>query len=133
MFLCMIPFHFLYLIMDCVIYKFEVLLILFDIAFIWFNYYNYMTLNKLFIFIHLPLLAVFDLCAITHIQRALETGESNVIWWYFIQFYFLTPAFLVFTGIKLVNHIKKQEELKDKKLNKSLGGKLEVKGKQIGL
>jgi len=60
------PIHFGLVFVDIFAYKVEVVVLLADLAFLWFNFYNYMTLNKLIIGIHLALLVLLAVVAISH-------------------------------------------------------------------
>lgn len=103
----MIPIHVCFVFVDCAVYDYQILLLVFDLFCIWFNYYNYMTLNKIIMFPHIALLGLVNISGLTHIQTVLETGELLIIFCYLLQFFIVYPLCLVFTGKRLGDFIKK--------------------------
>lgn len=62
-------FHLVFILTDFFIYDIEISAIVFDVIFLWLNFYNYMTLNKIVIGIQVALYALAVLIAMTHIKR----------------------------------------------------------------
>ena len=60
------PVHFGLIFVDIFAYDVEVLVLIADLAFTWFNFYNYMTLNKIIIIVHLMLLVLAFIVSISH-------------------------------------------------------------------
>ena len=51
---------------DYKVYGLEIMVIIIDIYFVWMNFYNYMTLNKITISIQAGSLLMFSMVALTH-------------------------------------------------------------------
>lgn len=77
----MLPIHVALLVVcDIYIYEFEILSFIINLCLIWFDFYNYMTLNKITIMGEIGLLLLTSLMALSHIQRVfLESGINIVI------------------------------------------------------
>jgi hypothetical protein len=66
----MLPIHVIMLILcDIFAYKVEVMSIVADIGFIWLDYFNYITLHKVFCLLEIFGLLLNTLVAMSHIQR----------------------------------------------------------------
>ena len=94
-------------IVDVYIHEWEIIIMVADTILLWFNFYNYMTVNKITSGINAVLYGVFTLVAWTHLQRILFGDESwSVILFFFIQFFGAYPAGCYFVASRLLNHQK---------------------------
>ena len=72
MFICHVPF----LISDIYVFGFEISAVVFDVVFLWLNFYNYMTLNKITVCIQVGLYGLAALMATSHIKRVFIDTEA---------------------------------------------------------
>ena len=77
-------YHVWLIFVDTIIYHGEIFILLMDLVFIYLNYYNHQTLNKLTIIIQLGLLALISLMAISHMQRVIEYHNSTAFCFYIV-------------------------------------------------
>lgn len=63
-------FHILFLVSDIMVFG-EILMIVSDSILIWLDFYNYMILNKVCVFVEVLIHVLIILISITHIQRGL--------------------------------------------------------------
>ena len=59
--------HLVLIIMNIFVYKWDIVRIIIDFTFLWFNFYNYMTLNKIIIGIHLGILVMVSIGSLINI------------------------------------------------------------------
>ena len=82
-FVFMGPIHFCLIFADIFAYDVEVMALLADIFFVWLNFFNYMSLNKLFVGTQLAFYLILFFVSLTHFQRVAEAGEGAV-WIFYI-------------------------------------------------
>ena len=81
----MMPVHLIFLFSDFYFYDFELFAIIFDIIFIWLNFYNYMTLNKIVTLIEIAVYVLAVIIALTHLTRVLfDISEWTPLFIYFL-------------------------------------------------
>jgi hypothetical protein len=125
--------HVCFLITDCWIYAFEISAIIFDLAFLWLNFYNYMTLNKIVIGIQLGLYALAVLIALTHFKRvAVDTEYWAPLWVYLTQYILTYLGGGAYLGLRFYTHFMQQHNYKADKYSKTIGGRLYKKGQKRG-
>lgn len=115
MFPIMGVFHFLFLISDIFIFG-EILMIIVDSVLFWFDFYNYMVMNKICIAIQCFITLLIPLIALTHIQRGLQAAETTKLQMliFIFQMFICYPLFLVLTGKRLGAHYQQQLDWKIK-------------------
>lgn len=123
----------LFLITDFWIFNFEISSIVFEVIFLWLNFYNYMTLNKIVVGIEVALYALAVLIALSHFKRVFFDIESWApMWMYLVQYLVVYPGGGLLVGFRLFAHFLQQQEYKTSKYNKSLKGRLYKQGQQKG-
>ena len=70
------PTHLVFIALDIFVYDFEILALIADIAFLWFNFQNFMMNNQITIGVHLGCILVCVLIAVSHVQRVLFEGST---------------------------------------------------------
>ena len=102
--------HIVLLMMDIFVYKWDIMHMIMDFIFLWFNFFNYMTLNKIFIGIHLALLAFIILVSLMNIQYIIEKAADNQDWTplivYCVHFFLVYFAMLALTGKRFKDHMQ---------------------------
>lgn len=132
-FALMAPFHAFFLVYnDIYMYRFEISAMLVDALCIWFDYFNYMTLNKLFMVLQVSLMGIASLIAfITQFQSVFfRNPQFDVIICFVTQYMLLTPLFVYNIGFKLYNYAMLQNKEHERILSKTVKGKLKVKIRQ---
>ena len=125
--LVLIPFHVVFIICNFVFFDFEILALIFDTILLWLSYYNYMTLNKITIIVHLILLVIAILLSISHIERVVTEASLLTIFIFLFQYAICYPTFLLTIGKKFGAHFKQQKNFIDEEDAKTLKGKLKLK------
>ena len=99
-----------------------------DLLFVWFSYYNYMVLRKLYVGIQAGLYLVGSVIALSHLKRVLtdvDTWLPTIL--YFLQFYLFYPLSAAIIAKRLQVHYNQQKELKKEKNNRTLKTRLKMK------
>lgn len=98
-------FHLLFLISDIFIFG-EVLMIIIDSLLLWFDFYNFMVMNKICIGIEAIIHLLIPLVALTHIQRGLQDPDTTktMMLIFIAQMFVCYPIFLLQLGKKLNAH-----------------------------
>ena len=106
-FLVMMPVHIGLLFVDFIIYNFEIPIIIVDMMFVWLNFVNYMTLNKIMIFVELVLYFLASFTSLSHTKRVFIDQDSKVVCLAFIlQFFVIYPTAFFIGGNRLIKHFK---------------------------
>lgn len=127
-FTVLLPIHVLLVLSDVFVFNFEIAAVLFDLLFVWFSYYNYMLLKKLYVGIQAGLYLVGTLIAMSHLKRVLtdvETWAPTIV--YFVQYYMLYPFSAAIIAKRLQVHYNQQKELKKEKNNKTFKKRIKMK------
>ena len=104
-FFVMIPIHICLLFVDVIIYQIEIPIIVVDLIFIWLNFVNYMTLNKIMTIAELLLYFMTIITSLSHTQRVFLDQKSMVVSLCFIfQFFIIYPIALIVGANKFVKH-----------------------------
>ena len=84
----------------------EILMMVVDCVLIWLDFYNYMVLNKIVIFIEVAIHFMIPVIALTHIQRVLADADSTTseIIFFFIQYFVVYPVIASVMGKRLNLH-----------------------------
>ena len=124
----LIPVHIFLLFTDIFIYDFEISSIIFDVIFLWLNFYNFMTINKIVLGIEVLLYGIAVLIALTHMKRVMfEVDSISPKLMYFTQYLVAYPVCCVVMGWRLHLRFVQQHELYVKHHNKTLKGKMKLK------
>ena len=99
-----------------------------DSGLLWLDFFNYMTLNKIFVGVELGAHLLISVIALSWFQTVLLDGPS---WWavlvFVIQYFICYPAFLIYTQPKLKAHYAQQMEQKKEVKEKTLKGRMKLK------
>lgn len=106
--LALIPFHVVAFFVDFIIYDYEIFSILFEMLFIWMNYYNYMTLNKLIIGAEVLTYALCFVISLTHAKRVLyDINTWTPMWFFMVHYWIIYPLAGITVGRRLRSHFER--------------------------
>ena len=94
----MAPIHALFIISDFLVYDVHIFAIILDCALLWLDFYNYMTLNKLMVFVEIASHGLISVIALSHCQRVfIDSPNFYLIVVYVIQYFVCYPIFVIYT------------------------------------
>ena len=134
-FMIMFPLHFIMLfVFDFYVYGIEFIAILVDFCLLYLDYLNYMSLNKMFLYLQIGIMSMSSFIALTHFQRVFLRDHFDwlVIFSYILQYFIVNPACAFYTFKKIQIHIEKLQEIKTEEMRKTTKGRIKLTvGKKI--
>ena len=129
----MMPVHLVFLVTDIFVYDFELFAILFDVVFLWLNFYNYMTLNKITVIIELVAYALAVVIALTHLTRVMfDQPEWTPLFIYILQYIVTYVGAGGYIGFRFKIHFEQQNNYKHEQKQKTLKGRIQLKTQKVG-
>jgi len=96
--------HICFILSDVFVYHIELSILIADIILLWFDFYNYMLLNKVTVLIEVVIHALIFVVSLTHLQRVILEGFAIIIIVFIIQFLVVYPLIAATVGKRLYDH-----------------------------